>query len=860
MNDTCYNPKIIESIVQKHWIKKKTFSVKKDTNKEKFYCLPMLPYPSGRLHMGHVRNYTISDVISRYQRMLGKNVLHPIGWDAFGLPAEETAIKNNISPKKWTYANISIMKKQLIKLGFSYDWKREITTCKPEYYHWEQLFFIKLFKKKLVYKKKTLVNWCEVDQTVLANEQAQNGLCWRCGSRVKLKKISQWFIKIKSYANRLLKDLKLLCDWPKKVLTMQKNWIGKSRGIKISCIIYNTNHILKIYTTKPETIMGATFFTISIHHKLISYLIKKNTKINKFFKKNINILYSKFQKNKKIIGINTKFFVLHPITQEKLPLWITNYIKHDYATGATIAVPCNNKTDYHFSKLYNLPIKNIFFNIEKNKKKEKKIILINCMQFNGLTIKKARKKITNFLIKKKVAKNHKYYKIQDWCISRQRYWGTPIPVAYDNKGNIFPIPKKNLPVVFPKHIKKNEHISSLLKNKTWIKTKINNIHVTRETDTFDTFIESSWYYARYTNPNYKKDILDIKSAQYWLPVDQYIGGIEHAVMHLIYFRFYHKLLYDFGYVHSLEPVKKLICQGMVVTDSFFKFNNDGSKQWLQPSQLKINRNIHGKIIRISKKDCSEKIIYAGKIKMSKSKNNGVNPEDIIKKYGADTLRLFLMFAAPINASLEWNSTSIIGMYRFLTKIWTFIHTYSIQRTLELNQRNKINQKKILAQLYNTISKVTVDIEKRYSFNTAIATIIKFFNYIVKLHNKKKIDEKNLQKCLSIIIKMLYPFTPHICFFLWKTIHGQKNDIDTEKWPKTNQNAVIQKKFILVIQINGKKRNIVKINSKLKKEQIIALILKKEETKKYFNNATIKKIIYIPEKIINFVLISKTEKI
>ncbi|VFP88562.1 Leucine--tRNA ligase [Buchnera aphidicola (Cinara piceae)] len=854
MENNEYNPKKIESMVQNYWYKKKTFSVIEDKKKEKFYCLPMIPYPSGKLHMGHVRNYTISDVIARYQRMLGKNVLHPIGWDAFGLPAEETAIKNKIAPDKWTFHNISIMKKQLQSLGFSYDWDREITTCKPEYYHWEQSFFIKLFKKKLVYKKKTLINWCEFDKTVLANEQAQNGVCWRCGSKIKLKKVSQWFIKITKYANILLKDLKLLKEWPKEVISMQKNWIGKSKGIQIKCKIYNINYFLKIYTTKPETIMGVTYFAISIHHPLIHIFLKDNIQINKFLKSNPDITNTEFQNNNNLIGINTNLLILHPLTQEKIPLWITNYVKHDYATGAIMAVPCNSKIDYLFSKLNNLPIKLIFSDITKNNEKNKKISLINSSKFNGLTILQARKIISNILISKKIAKLCTYFKIKDWCISRQRYWGAPIPMVINNQNKIIPVPEEKLPVILPDYIHQNNKQKSLLAYKNWLKIKIAGENVTRETDTFDTFMESSWYYARYTNPKFNKDILDSKSTKYWLPVDQYIGGIEHAVMHLIYFRFYHKLLYDFGYVKSREPVKKLICQGIVIIDSFYTYNNDGSKTWLSQSDLNITRDIHGKIIKVSKKNCLDKIIYAGKIKMSKSKNNGINPDKIIKQYGSDTLRLFLMFAAPINTSLEWNSTSIVGMYRFLKKIWNFTHIIDFKKIITITKKYDYNQKKIKFNLNKTVINVTNDIDKKNSYNTAIAHIIKFFNYIKKLYKEKKINKKNLQISLETIIKMLYPFTPHICFILWKKIKGKKNNIDTEKWPKYNNKLIMQENYILIIQINGKKRNFIKIKNNLSKKEIIKLILIKKEIKKYFHNMVIKKIIYIPYKIINFVLL------
>ncbi|ABJ90736.1 leucine--tRNA ligase [Buchnera aphidicola] len=847
MKNNNYNPKKIEKYVQKYWVKKKIFFTKIDKEKKKFYCLPMLPYPSGKLHMGHVRNYTISDVISRFHRMLGKNVLQPIGWDSFGLPAEETAIKNNISPKKWTFKNIKTMKKQLQSLGFSYDWNKEITTCNPEYYRWEQLFFIKLFKKKLIYKKKSIVNWCEKDKTVLANEQVQKGVCWRCGTKIKLRKISQWFIKIKKYADKFLKDLKLLKKWPKEVISMQKNWIGKSKGLKIKCKIYKKKYFLKIFTTKPETIMGISFFAISMYHPLINLFLRKNIEIQKFLKKNKYSINTEFQKSNILFGINTHLYVIHPINKKKIPLWISNYVKYNYATGAIMSVPCSNKIDYNFSKLYNIPFIKIFS--KKNKK-----LLINSDNFNNLNIKKARNKISNFLINKKIAKKYIYYKIQDWCISRQRYWGTPIPIVIDNKKNIITVPKKKLPVILPKYIYKKKSLQSLSLYSLWLKTKISGKKVTRETDTLDTFMESSWYYARYTNPKYEKDIIDPKASEYWLPVDQYIGGIEHAVMHLIYFRFYHKLLYDFGYVQSKEPVKKLICQGMVIIDSFYKYNKDGSKKWLSISKIEINRDSKGKIISAIEKSSQKKIIYAGKIKMSKSKNNGIDPVNIIKQYGADSLRLFIMFAAPINISLEWNSKNIIGMHRFLKKIWNFVFIIIKKKKEKIKKidLNK-NKKTYIYKLNTIIKKVTYNIQERNSFNTAIAEIIKFFNYLVKLYKIYNIKKKNLIFCISTIIKMLYPFTPHICFILWKKIYGKKSCIEKETWPKFNKKFFLKEKNNIIIQINGKKKDIMKIHAIISKKEIIKLILKNEKIKKHLYKKIIKKTIYIPNKVINFVL-------
>lgn len=853
-----YDPKKIESCVQKYWKKNNTFSVSEIKQKKKYFCVPMLPYPSGNLHMGHVRNYTISDVISRYHRMLGKNVLQPIGWDAFGLPAEEAAIKNNISPDKWTNLNIKIMKKQLQSLGFSYDWNREITTCNPDYYKWEQWFFIKLYEKNLVYKKTTLVNWCPYDKTVLANEQVHSGKCWRCDSNVILKKIPQWFMKITNYAEELLQDLKKLKKWPKKVLQMQKNWIGKSTGLKIKCQIHQSHNILEIYTTKPETIMEVTFFAISMYHSIVPDLCQKNKKINIFLKKHKNINISKSYKNKKYIGINTNTFIIHPITYKKIPLWIALYIKHDYATGAIMGVPGYDKDDFNFASLYSIPIKKIFSkninNMNDNKKYKNEKKLIQTPLFNKLTVKKELHEITKILIEKKIAKKYTYYKLKDWSISRQRYWGTPIPMAYDKKGHIIAIPEKKLPVIFPKHLAIKKYKEKNNFKNDWLHTKINGKNVIRETETFDTFIESSWYYARYTCPKFQKGIINPKKAKYWLPIDQYIGGIEHAVMHLIYFRFYHKLLRDFGFFSYDEPVKKLICQGMVLADAFYTYDKNKKKIWINPSEIHVKKPSPTEKNKTYTTKNGKNVSYAGKIKMSKSKNNGVDPHLIIKKYGADTLRLFLMFTAPIESALEWNDESIIGMYRFLKKLWTFTNSLDLYCiNIPANICKKKEYQEILIKLNNTIYSVTEDIKIRNSFNTAIAHIIKFFNVIIKLKNNTNEYKIIIKKSLENIIKMLYPFTPHICFVLWKEINGKSSNIDDEVWPsvyKIKKNII---SYPIIVQIDGKKRNIIHIQKKISKEKIIKIVSKNKKIEKYLYKKKIKKIIYIHTKLINFVL-------
>lgn len=812
--DKKYNPQKIEKYVQSYWEKNKTFKVKEDIKKKKYYCLCMLPYPSGKLHMGHVRNYTIGDVISRYQRMLGKNVLNPIGWDAFGLPAENAAIKNNENPNKWTLKNIKYMKNQLKKLGFSYDWSREIKTCDPQYYVWEQWLFTKLYKLGLIYKKKILVNWCPKDKTVLANEQVINNLCWRCNNKVYYKEMKQWCIKITKYAEELLYELKKLNEWPKKVKKMQKNWIGKTKGTEITFKIFKTKKNIKIYTTKPEMIMAVTYLSISIVNSLAKKESKKNEKIKKFIEKwKKNKINENKINNIEKEGIKINLYAIHPFTKQKIQIWIVNFISPEHHSSAIMSVPIYNQHDLEFAKKYNLPINN------KNEKIKKTIIL------------------------KKFGKKKTKYKLKDWIVSRQRYWGTPIPIVKMKNGKFLPIPKKYLPITLNTEEKINKNIK---KNK---KIKINGKTGKIETDTLDTFVESSWYYARYTCPNYKKGMINKNAADYWLPVDQYIGGIEHANMHLLYFRFFHKIMRDIGLVKHNEPVKKLLCQGMVLAKTFYYFDKKKQKIWVPEKNTIIKKNNNGEIIKITDKK-KNILYYDGMKKMSKLKNNGVNPETMIKKYGADTVRLFIMFSAPPEKNLEWIESGIKGINRFIKKIWKIVVKHkNNKKKNNLNSNNK--NEKIKYELYYTLNKVTNDINKKYKFNTAIAAIMKFikkFNIFIK---NNKTEHQTIQESLEIIIKILFPFIPHICFILWKKL-GKKN-IDFAQWPIVNKKYLKKNKKIIIIQVNSKIREKIKTNKKLTKKEIIKIATKKEKIKKFIKEKKIKKIIYIPEKILNFVI-------
>lgn len=861
-----YNHKKIESDIQKYWDQNKSFEVKEDTNKEKYYCLSMLPYPSGKLHMGHVRNYTISDVMARYQRMLGKNVLHPIGWDAFGLPAEEAAIQNKVTPAEWTFKNIQYMKKQLKSLGFSYDWNREITTCKPEFYKWEQWFFIQLYKKNLVYKKKAPVNWCPFHNTILANEQVINNLCWRCDTKIKIKKISQWFIKITDYAEQLVDDLDTLHNWPIEVKNMQKNWIGISKGIEFKILLFNTNEkTLNVYTTRPDCLMGATFIAISPIHPLATNLSKTNLSIKQFIQKYLQLSNTELNDpNIKNQGHNTHLFAIHPISYNLLPIWIANFVIPNYGLGSVISVPAHNVNDWNFAIKYKLKIKPVIL----NKNNEAPNILIkpflntgvlfnSSTLLNGLDYLQARQKIKTLLLQTRSVTNKTYFKLKDWSISRQRYWGTPIPIARSKKGKFIAVPEKQLPIILTEKIKINDILYPVKRQENKKMININGKRFILEADTFDTFIESSWYYLRYISPNFVQGIVNPKSALYWLPIDFYVGGIEHAVMHLLYFRFFHKLFRDFKLVTSNEPVKQLLCQGMVLSEAFYLIDNDNKKQWIPPKDLNIIRNQHGKIVNIIYKKNNSKIIFAGIIKMSKSKLNGVNPNSIIKTYGSDSLRLFITFAAPPNMSLEWKENGVQGAHKFLKKIWSFSYLYFQYNKHHVKINHTVLNKKqiqLRSYVHQTILKVTKDIEIRHSFNTAIAAIMKLVNKLITAPLKNDQDFAVMNEALLTVYKMLYPFVPHFSSILLKYFLKQKNVTDQHRWPIADTIAAKQEDSTIIVQINGKKKYILFTNKNANKNSILSMLNNNNKIVNHLKNNTIKKIIYIPNKLINLVTI------
>ncbi len=774
--NTSYIPKEVETQAQQYWQKKQSFNAHEDLSKEKFYCLAMFPYPSGSLHMGHVRNYTLSDVVARYQRALGKNVLHPIGWDAFGLPAENAAIKNGSAPAEWTEQNIAAMREQFLKLGNSYDWRREITTCDPNYYRWEQWFFIKLYERGLAYKKNAVVNWDPVDQTVLANEQVIDGRGWRSGALVERKEISQWFIKITAYAEELLEGLDDLEEWPHQVKQMQRNWIGKSIGCEILFKVNNFPKPLKIYTTRPDTLMGATYLAVSPDHPLAKQAAENNQAVADFIKscQTVRMVEAEIATMEKE-GVATDLTAIHPVTKQEIPIWVANFVLMQYGSGAVMSVPAHDQRDWEFAKKYSLPIKQVIKPTDSEHDFNTSAFtaegtLINSDKFNDLNSAAAKEEISKYLQKHNIGQPKINYRLRDWGVSRQRYWGAPIPMITCEDCGILPVPEEDLPVVLPENIDLTKGGSPLQNCPEFINTTCPrcNKDAIRESDTFDTFIESSWYYARFACKGQENAMLDDR-AKYWTPVDQYIGGIEHAVMHLLYARFFHKLMRDEGLVNSDEPFKSLISQGMVLKDG---------------------------------------------IKMSKSVGNIVDPNTLIDKYGADTARLFVMFAAPPEQSLEWSDAGVDGSYRFLNRVWNFaeqnkgiiieINETMMDTSVTIDWQNcDAALKKARYNVHNILLQISNDYS-RHQFNTVVSGCMKLFNEISAYTVKTEDDKYFLHSSISFLLKCLAPITPHICHVLWQNLGFKKAIIDSA-WPKVDKNALKTDEVSFIVQVNGKLR-------------------------------------------------------
>ncbi len=853
-----YNPSEIESSVQQHWDTKKTFEVTEDANKEKFYCLSMFPYPSGRLHMGHVRNYTIGDVVSRYQRLQGKNVLQPIGWDSFGLPAENAAINNKTAPAPWTYENIDYMKNQLKLLGFGYDWSREIATCTPEYYRWEQWFFTKLYEKGLVYKKTASVNWCPNDETVLANEQVQDGCCWRCDTEVVQKEIPQWFIKITDYAEELLNDIDQLDEWPEQVKSMQRNWIGRSEGIEMTFNVADCDATFDIYTTRPDTVMGVTYVAVASGHPLAEQAAKNNPEVAAFVEecKNVDTTEAAMAAMEKK-GVATGLYAVHPITGKQVPIWVANFVLMNYGTGAVMSVPAHDQRDYEFATKYGLSIEAVIkpeegeLDISAEAYTEKGI-LFNSGEFDGLAFQAAFDAIDAKLAAEGKGKRQVNFRLRDWGVSRQRYWGAPIPMVTLEDGTVMPTPEEQLPVVLPEDVVMDGIQSPIKADKEWAKTTVDGQPALRETDTFDTFMESSWYYARYCSPQ-ADQMLDPAKANYWLPVDQYIGGIEHACMHLLYFRFFHKLLRDIGLVDSNEPAKRLLTQGMVLADAYYYTNEKGARVWVSPSDVTVQEtDDKGRVTKAVDSQGNE-LVYTGMSKMSKSKNNGIDPQEMVDKYGADTVRLFMMFAAPPELTLEWQESSVEGAHRFIKRLWKTTHDHVAGGevvTLDPKALDN-NQKALRRELHKTIAKVSDDIERRQMFNTAIAAIMELMNKLQKAPSKNDQDRALMQEALSAVTRLLYPIIPHTCFSMWQSL-GNQTDIEESLWPTVDESALVEDSKLIVVQVNGKVRAKITVAADASKDDVEAAGMAEAQVQKYTDGLNIVKVIYVPGKLLSIV--------
>jgi leucyl-tRNA synthetase len=815
-----YIPKDMEKKWQDSWEKQELFREDTVTQLPKFYCLEMFPYPSGKIHMGHVRNYVIGDVITRYKWMRGFNVLHPMGWDAFGMPAENAAIKHGVHPAQWTRENINQMKSQIKKMGFCYDWKREINTCDPEYYKWNQWFFIKMFEKGLAYKKASIVNWCPSCETVLANEQVISGLCWRCDNPVKQKELEQWFFKITQYTEELLRDCDSLTGWPERVVMMQRNWIGRSEGVEVDFTVIGSDVKIRIFTTRQDTLYGATFVSIAKRHPLVKKLVKE--------KKVISKIESLSEDPGGKDGIFTGSFAINPMTGDEIPIWVSNFVLMEYGTGAVMAVPAHDQRDFEFSRTYNLPIKQVILPGNKVLNTEKGIqvhemtqayedegILVHSGPFSGLPSEQAREKIAAYIEENGFGKKIVNFKLRDWGISRQRYWGTPIPIVYCKSCGTVPVPEKDLPVMLPHDVKITGKGGSPLRDlKSFVNTEcpVCNKPAKRETDTMDTFVDSSWYFLRYCSPSAEDKAVDPESVQYWMPVDQYIGGVEHAVLHLLYSRFFTKALRDIGVIKLNEPFKNLLTQGMVIKEG---------------------------------------------AKMSKSKGNVVDPDYLIDSYSADTVRLFCLFAAPPEKDLDWSDQGVEGAYRYLNRLWAAVcKNLSVLQTM--GKDPKIDLKaisasalRLLRKTHQTLKRITKDIERNYHFNTAIAALMELLNDITAFSGKSNEDLKVLSFALTQEIILLAPFAPHIAEEIWQDIGGRKS-IFYETWPAWDEKLTEEEEIELVIQINGKLRSRIMVPSGLDENTLRDKALHDSKIVNYMKDKPVKKIIVIKSRLVNIV--------
>ncbi len=863
-----YSPSDIEAAAQTDWDNAEAFKVSETPNQDTFYCLSMFPYPSGKLHMGHVRNYTIGDVIARYQRMQGKNVLQPMGWDAFGMPAENAAMNNKVAPAEWTYSNIDYMRTQLKSLGLAIDWTREVTTCKPDYYRWEQWLFTRLFEKGVIYRKNGSVNWDPVDQTVLANEQVIDGKGWRSGALIEKREIPMYYFAITDYAEELLSSLDDLPGWPEQVKTMQRNWIGKSVGMEVH-FPYDTDSIgedgkLKVFTTRPDTLMGATYVAVAAEHPLATLAARNDNKLQAFIDecKRGGVAEADIATQEKK-GMPTPLFVKHPLTGEKLPVWVANYVLMTYGEGAVMAVPAHDERDFEFASKFELPIKPVIRTSAGDNTPApwqdaygEKGELINSEEFDGLDFASALTAIGDVLEQNNLGAPRTQFRLRDWGISRQRYWGCPIPIIHCDSCGDVPVPEDQLPVVLPEDVVPDGAGSPLAKMAEFYDCSCPKCGAAakRETDTMDTFVESSWYFARYASPHYEQGMVDPKAANHWLPVDQYIGGIEHAILHLLYARFFTKLMRDEGLIEASEPFKNLLTQGMVIAETYYRLEANGSKSWFNPADVVVERDAKGKILAAKLESDGLPVEIGGIEKMSKSKNNGVDPQAMIEQYGADTCRLFMMFASPPDMSLEWSDSGVEGAFRFLRRVWRLNHAFSSNGgpagKPDLASLNDA-QKEIRRAIHLAIKQASQDIGQHHKFNTAIAAVMTLMNVLEKAPQDGEQNRALLQEGLETVALLLAPIAPHICHSLWQAL-GHSDAVIDARWPVLDESALTQDTLQLVIQVNGKLRGHIDVAADTSREAIEAAARENENVQRFTEGLTIRKVIVVPGKLVNIV--------
>ena len=875
-----YQPSLTEPAAREKWAAHRVFNVQEDSSKPKFYCLSMFPYPSGKLHMGHVRNYTIGDVRSRFKKLQGFNVLQPMGWDAFGMPAENAAINHQVAPSKWTYENIAYMRKQLQSLGFALDWEREIATCRPEYYRWEQLLFIKLFEKGIVYKKLGTVNWDPVDQTVLANEQVIDGRGWRSGALVEKREIPMYYFKITDYAEQLLADLDGL-DWPEQVKTMQRNWIGKSRGMTVRFQVAadsreglpeSHREFVQVYTTRPDTLMGATYVAVAAEHPLAAAAAEKQPALQTFIAecKAGSVAEADMATMEKK-GMPTGRFVINPLNGERLEVWVANYVLWGYGDGAVMAVPAHDERDFAFAKQYNLPIKQVIsvdgqpFDAAQWQDwyaDKENGVLVNSNEFNGLNFQAAFDAIAAKLQAASAGEPKTQYRLRDWGISRQRYWGCPVPIIHCDTCGDVPVPAKDLPVVLPENVVPDGAGSPLAKMPEFYETTCPKCGgaAKRETDTMDTFVESSWYQFRYMSPRDDAHMVAPEAAAYWGQVDQYIGGIEHAILHLLYARFFTKLMNDEGIVSVREPFKQLLTQGMVLAATYYRESADGKKTWFNPAEVRVQTDDKGRPVSAVLEVDGQPVVIGGVEKMSKSKNNGVDPQQIIDAYGADTARLFMMFASPPEQSLEWSDAGVEGAHRFLRRLWRTVYEFKQGGTAAVfaGSHNSLSGslKELRFKLHSTIAKVTDDYDRRQQFNTAIAAVMELLNQYDATAKNGAFAEAHgrevAQETLETVLLLLWPIVPHICENLWEQLREGGN-VWQQPWPKADPAALVQTEMEMMVQVNGKLRDKITVPAEADKATIEAAALATAGAQKFMEGKAPKKIIVVLKRLVNIVV-------